>query len=236
MFVQACNQIRECIYGLMGHSRIGPNQVNATNGTGFMIAPGILVTAGHFCHVENDPSKPVHTKFEAIRSPDIGQGMENATFIATDAGRDIALLRLNNPRSTSRVQLECNKVPTGTSCGSLGFPLASVMFSPSGRIFNVFERFQGACISAYQISLDPSGRALRFYETDSLMYGGSSGCPGFLTDARVFGMHVASIVDPVSAQANATRPNQVAGNRLAISIWVPAADVRDFAIGNGIQL
>lgn len=236
MFVQACNQIRECIYGLMAISQIGPNQVTATNGTGFMVAPGIVVTAAHLCHVENDRSKPIHKLFEAIRSPDIGHNMERATLLAADSTRDIALLRIDNPRSTSQVLLECNKVSTGTGCGSLGFPLASVVFSPSGRMFNLVERFQGASISTYQTSKDPSGRTLCFYETDALMYGGSSGCPGFFTDGRVFGMHVASIVDPASAQANVAKPGQVAGNRLAISIWVPATEIRDFVLANGIEI
>lgn len=236
MFVEACNQLHQCIYGLMGLSQIGPNQVNATNGTGFMIVPGILATAAHLCHIENDPSKPIHNHFEAIRSPEIGQQMERATLIAEDALRDLALLKIENPRSTLQVQMECNIVPTGTSCGSLGFPLASVIFSQSGRMFNLVERFQGANISTYQTSISPTGRALGFYETDSLMYGGSSGCPGFLINAHVFGMHVASFVDPASAQTNAAKPSQVAGNRLAISIWVPATDIRDFAIANGIQL
>jgi len=238
MFVQACNQIRECIYGLMGLSQVDPNQLNITNCTGFMIAPGVLVTGGHFCYVDDDPTKPVRTRFDAIRSPDIriGQSMETAIFMAADARRDIALLRLDNPRSTSCVHLECNQVPTGTSCGSLGFPLASVASSPSGPIFNVFERFQGASISAYRTSMDPAGPELDYYETDSFMYAGSSGCPGFLADARVFGMHRGSMVDSVSAQANAAHPNQVAGNRLAISIWATAADIRDFAIANGVQL
>jgi S1-C subfamily serine protease len=206
MFVQACNQIRECIYGLMGLSQTGPNQVNVTNATGFMVVPGILVTAAHFCHVENDPSKDVHSHFEAIRSPDIGQHMQRIALIAADTVRDIALLRIDNPRSTSQVQLECDRVPTGTNCGSLGFPLASVVVSQSGKMFNLTERFQGASISAYQTSTTPTGRALSFYETDALMYGGSSGCPGFLIEARVFGMHVASVVDPMSAQANAAQP------------------------------
>jgi hypothetical protein len=201
-----------------------------------MIAPGVLATAAHFCHIENDPSKPVHNRFEAIRSPDIGQKMEDVTLIAEDTLRDLALLRIENPRSTLHVQLECNIVSTGTNCGSLGFPLASVIFSQTGRMFNLVERFQGANISTYQTSIAPTGRTLGFYETDSLMYGGSSGCPGFLVDGRVFGMHVASIVDQASAQANAAKPGQASGNRLAISIWVPSAEIRDFAIANGIQV
>jgi len=235
MFADASNQVRECIYGVTGLSQIG-NQLNATNGTAFMVAPGFLITAGHFCHVENDPVKPTHSRFEAIRSPDIGQQMESATFVAADSSRDIALLRIDNPRSTAHVQLICERVRTGTSCGSLGFPLATVLFLQTGRMFNLVERFQGASISAFQNQIDPSGRALNYYETDALMYGGSSGCPGFLANAQVFGMHVASIVDPTSAQVNASKPGQIGGNRLAISIWVPAADIREFAITNGVQM
>ena len=236
MFVHACNQIRECIYGLMGLSQAGPKQVRETNATGFMVAPGVLVTAAHFCHIDNDPSKPVHTLFEAIRSPDIGQRMERAALIAEDTVQDIALLRIENARSTSQVQLECKPIPTGTTCGSLGFPLASVRRSQSTYTFNLTERFQGASISAYQWSTDPSGRTLRFYETDALMYLGSSGCPGFLIDARVFGMHVACVVEPASVQVNAANPGRVGGNRIAISMWVPAADIREFATANGIQM
>lgn len=236
MFVDACSQIRECIYGLMGLSKIGPTQVNATNGTGFMVAPEFLVTAAHFCHVANDRSKPIHTKFEGIRSPDIGEKSETVEFVIEDVERDIALLRITNPRSTSSVSLECGIVPTGTSCGSLGFPLAAVIFSATGRRFNLTERFQGASISAYHPNHTPTGRTLQIYETDSLMYGGSSGCPGFLRDAKVFGMHLASIVDKASAQTNAASQDQASGNRVAISIWVPAADIRDFVTDNGVTL
>ena len=85
MFVQACNQIRECIYGVIGESQIGQNMVTGTNGSGFMIAPGVLVTAAHMCHSDNDFSKPLLQKFQAIRSPDVGQKMELITLIAGGA-------------------------------------------------------------------------------------------------------------------------------------------------------
>ena len=236
VFVQACSQIRECIYGLIGISVTGANQLNATNATGFTIAPGVLVTAAHFCHIENDPSKPLHGQFLAIRSPDIGQSFEVATLMAADTVRDVALLRIAQPRSSTRVQLECSKVPTGKSCGSLGFPLASVTFPPSGPKLGLVERFQRASISTYQLSPHPSGRTLHFYETDALMYSGSSGCPGFLEDARVFGMHVGSVTENTSAQTTPPGTGSVAGNRLAISVWVPAADIRTAALASGIQI
>jgi hypothetical protein len=144
-------------------------------------------------------------------------------------------LRVGDARSTASVGFVCDVVPTGTSCGSLGFPLATVVFGTKGRTFNLVERFQSSSISAYKAQIGPSGRALTLYETDALMYGGSSGCPGFLTDGTVFGVHVASIVDQTVARANAAQPGGNA-NRLAISIWVPAADVRDFAQANGVSL
>src|SRR6266404_5342846 len=109
MFVNACNQIRETIYGLNGLSQLGPNSVKASSGTGFMIAPGFLVTAAHLCHVDNDPAKPQHRLFEAIRSPDVEEPMETATFIAEDSQRDVALLRLAAPRSNACVALEPNQ-------------------------------------------------------------------------------------------------------------------------------
>jgi hypothetical protein len=227
MFVNACNQIRETIYGVMGLSVLATNQVAASNGTAFMIAPGIIATAAHLCHLNSDSTQPRHSQFEAIRSPDVGQSLEAATFIAEDTQRDIALLRLTSPRSNACVVLDVNRIPSGTPCGSLGFPLASVSFSQSGRLFNLVERFQSASVSAF-ISIAQSGQQLSQYETDSLMYPGSSGCPGFLENAKVFAMHVRSVMDQNAAQTSQTR--------ISISRWVPASDIRDFARTNGISV
>ena len=96
--------------------------------------------------------------------------------------------------------------------------------------FSLVERFQGARISAYHVQLHPSGRTLGYYETDRVMYKGSSGCPGFLDNAEVFGLHNASILEaPIGGtpQENA---------RLAISVWTPSADIAQFARQNGIQI
>jgi hypothetical protein len=142
MFVNACNQIRETIYGLVGVSQVGLT-INASSGTGFMIAPGILATAAHLCHVDGDVAKARQQSFEAIRSPDIGQRLETAAFVAEDTQTDIALLRLAAPRSTACVKLETNRVPTGTACGSLGFPpwQRCCFLRPAGRstFVNVFN-------------------------------------------------------------------------------------------------
>src|SRR5262245_15444529 len=197
MFANACTHVRECVYGLIGFSQVGPAQLNAGNATGFMVAPGFLATAAHFVHVDNDRAKPVHSVFEAIRAPDIGQQMERATLVAEDPTRDIAILQLATPRSNSSVTLEPNTIAPGTSCGFLGFPLAQVLFSQSGqqlvRNFNLVERFQSASVSAYGPRIQVASGPVNLYETDGLMYGGSSGCPAFLSDGRVFAMQMATV-------------------------------------------
>ncbi len=230
MFSSTCAKTREGIYGVMGTTVLPGNQLNVTNGTAFMIAPGILATAAHFVHVESQPSKPIHSAFEAIRAPDVGQKIETATFLAEDAVLDLALLQLQNPRSDSYLTLEPGEVPPGTRCGSLGFPLAQVTVKAGRKNFNLLERFQGAYISAVHPVTDPSGRQLAYYETDALMYEGSSGCPGFLTDGRVVGMQVKSIVEGKKTGSTAQR------TRLAISLWVRSPDIIAFAAYNGVTI
>ena len=234
MFSKACPQIRDSIYGVLGSSQLGAKGMTGSNATAYMIAPGILSTAAHFVHVENNPSKPIHTKFEAIRAPDIGQKMEIVKLIAEDPARDIALLRINNPRSNICVSLEANIVPIGTSCGSYGFPLAEVVFAKTGKTFSLVERFQGANISAVVPS--PSSQQISYYETDSLMYKGSSGCPGFLANGNVFGMHIRVRVERPKESSSSPKQTGQAETRLAISIWVPSMDIINFAKSNGITV
>jgi S1-C subfamily serine protease len=192
-----------------------------------MIAPGIVATAAHVIHDNLNVANPRHKMFRVIRAPDIGQQLETAQFIAEDIDRDLALLKLDNPRSVLTVTLNNGILPQGTSCGSIGFPLATV----NDKGFNLSLRFQGANISSYLPYPTPSGRLLYSYETDSLMYSGSSGCPGFDVDSTVFGMHNKVLLDPNTQQQQATQ-NQ--SNRLAISLWIPSTDITAFARNNGV--
>jgi hypothetical protein len=235
MFARACAIMHPAIYGLMSISPVGPSQAMATTGTAFMIVPGVLITAAHLLHAEGDVTKPLHTLFEAIGAPDIGLAMEPATLIAEDTHRDTALLRLQNARSTTCVALETSRVAIGTSCGSLGFPLAGIVSQPKGPSLSLAQRFQGANISAFHAHPNHAGHALDFYETDSPMYRGSAGCPGFLAGGEVFGMHIASVV----VQGTAARPSENGGapvDRLAIAIWVAAGEIALFAEANGFEL
>jgi len=223
MFQQACSAIRNAVYGIRSDTSIG-NRRNVTNGTAFMVAPGIIVTAAHVIHLESNSSNPRHNTIRAIRAPDVGQRTETAQFIAEDTIRDLALLQIDNPRSDQSVTLEQSVLPIGASCGSLGFPLATV----DERGFHLVLRFQGANISAFVTATDPFGRSLSFYETDALMYKGSSGCPGFIVNGNVFGLHNISLMEIPEG----SRPRQT--ERYAISRWVPSTDIITFARDNGV--
>lgn len=228
-FTKACSKIREATYGFKAFS-LNQNQFRASTGTAFMIAHGVVITAAHALHINNDINQPRHSTYQIIRAPDVGQQMEQCIFIAEDLERDIALLRVEHPHSTRCIQLEQKILAKGTPVGSLGFPLAYI---DQQGTFHLVERFQGAHISSYQNQIKPSGRELTFYETDTLMYKGSSGCPGFLVNAKVFGMHNASMIE---LQTGSNRQERNQETRLAISMWIPATDIIKFVKDNDITI
>jgi len=229
MFQDACLRIRESLYGVIGFGDIPIGEemrIAGSNGTGFMIAPGIIITAAHLTHIENDPKKPNYSKYAVIRAPDIYQNMEDAELIAEDPFRDIALLRIKNPRSRIHVTLEKKIILTGASCGSLGFPLAAVDFEQLKCDFT--PRFQGGHISIYGPQQTLQGRK-NVYETDTIMYTGSSGSPGFLVNGNVFGMSFKTLVQASLIGGTET-------SRLAITLWVPSMDIISFAKENDINI
>ncbi len=229
MFKEACSRIRNAVYGVAGTWQPDGLPVTFTNGTAFMIAPGVLITTAHLVHIGADLAQPVLSLFEAIRAPDIGHRLEEAELIAEDPVRDMALLRIPNSRSELSVRLLADRVPLGTSCGSLGFPLATIRLTGADKVFHLVERFQGMFISAFPTRVDAYGREVAYYETDVLMYKGSAGCPGFLTNANVFGMHTQSILGPIEQVAVPGGTQVQAEAPLAVSAWVPAADIITFA-------
>jgi len=255
MFQQACQTIREAVYGVKCSTLIGKNRANVSTSTGFMISPGVVATVSHGVHVENNFGKAVHQNFEVICARDIGQQTEPAQFIAEDTDKDIALLRVMTPRSTQSVVLAPNILGIGTSCGSLGFPLSFV--NPQNAQYCLLLRFQGAFISAFNREPSPSGGFLEYYETDSLMYNGSSGCPQFNVNGLVFGMQNKSRIN--APQTNLQSPHQnrqqrrqqerqhlkqqevtplepSPTDRFGISLSVPSTHIIAFARSNGINL
>lgn len=224
MFSKPSKKIRESTYGFLATSIIdekgSQKTINASNGTAFMIAPGYLVTAAHSIHQNNDRTKPVHQSFEFICAPNIGQQMEKAVLVTEDPIHDIALLKIENPKSTQSVTLAKGIIPPGTNCGFIGFPLSNVMFMQNGqRQLNLVERFQGAYISSYSKYSDQSGEK-SFYEIDTLMYSGSSGCPAFTVEGKVVGMQVASVMQK--------RKEDNQSERVAISLIICSTEIFKF--------
>ena len=136
------------------------------------------------------------------------------------------MISINDPNPTPVLKLCNKKIDTGTACGALGFPLASVSVINNQPAFNLVERFQGSFISAFQTFGMPGNKFLDFYETDSVVYGGSSGCPGFTVEGNIFGMVIGTASDGTK-QTNYTR--------LAISRWVPSMDIIAFANMHGFS-
>jgi len=229
MFREACRQNSGGIYGTLSSSQSG-NEKTWCNGTGFMIAPGILAMAAHCIHVENNSDNPRHKRIDVICASDIGKSLERAILIEEDCIRDIALLRIDNPRSTKCLHLEADFVERGTTCGSLAFPLSTTEFLSTGIEFNLVERFQSAYISAIINENPTSRRVISIYETNNLMYAGASGCPGFMVNGNVFGMLVGTRVN-----TSIINRKQIL-EQVAISLWVPSMDIINFAENNGIKL
>lgn len=227
MFEQSCIQNREGVYGILCNSQIG-NQVNFSNGTGFKVTENHVITAAHVLHQGSDPKKPIHNNFQVIRAPEVGNRLQSAQFVVENIAEDLALLRLDNPSTNFKLDLNKNKLNRGIPIGSLGFPLATVIPQQQGVKFNLNERFQGSYISGFFTGALDGENQVEFYETDSLMYKGSSGCPGFTEDGIVFGLHNRSITDPGNSQNNSPSA------RLSISLWVPSTTIIDFLSANGI--
>jgi len=227
MFAKQCLKNKKAIYGIKGASVVNSTQTNFTNGTAFMIAPGYLMTVAHVVHIENDINKAVHSHFEVINAEDIGQKMEKAVFVAEDTIRDVAILKIENAKHTDCLVFDNQIISMGTPCGSLGFPLSGIIIDAQKRVnFNLTLRFQGSNLSSFN-TVNESGRKMSYYETDALMYRGSSGCPCFTENGKVFGMQSRTAADqdqPGSLKSEASR--------LSISILVPSEDMIKFAEKN----
>lgn len=160
--------------------------------------------------------------------------MIDTEFVAEDRELDLAILRLPEGYGNSLLELLQDQVPVGTTCGALGFPLSSVSVTQNKKMFNLDLRFQGAYVSSFQTLRTPSGSDLSVYETDSLMYKGSSGCPGFLKDGNCFGMHNKSRVENPTSGGTGPLPGRE--TRLAISLWVSSMTIIDYLNAQGIEV
>lgn len=232
MFASACAKNRESIYCVANRSIVKGSHF-ASLGSGFTIAPSILATAGHLLHLDNDVNKPRHQGFNVIRAPDVGQIPEYASLIAEDPAHDIALLKINSPRSNEFLEMEPNQMPIGTTCGSLGFPFGRLERTQQEFLLRFGERFRGSYVSSFQEYPLENGAIADFYEIDTIMCDGSSGCPIFLANCRVIGMQSHS---PKGRSDPDTSKGCDDNTRLSMSLLVPSMDIIRFARKTGINI
>jgi len=225
MFERATAQVRESLYGIWARTREGETMHHST-GTGFMISPGFIVTNSHVLRRRGKDT--LHDELLVIRSPDVGMNCEAAKVIADDRARDLAILKVEKPRSVQCVKLFEGFVQSGTSMGSLGFPLSTVQHGDTGDVYNLIERSQGSFVSAKFVE-DVSGRKITWYEVDREMYEGSSGCPGYIADGRVIAVNC-KVRREVDEDENVPLEKR---HRLEISLWIPSPDVISFARAYG---
>ena len=226
MFRKTCKTVRGSIYGVLCQSPLGKDQINFGNGTAFMIAPNICATASHVLHVDGDRTKPLHQKVEVIKSTDVGSPMKQAKIIAEDLERDLALIEISDSTSSIPLNLYSTIIDSGTSCGALGFPMAEISVINGQIAFSLVERFQGSYVSAFQKFMLRKDVLLDFYEIDAVVYGGSSGCPAFTVEGKIFGMVIgtASTEDDTKSKV-----------RIAITRLVPSIDIIAYAKAKGIK-
>ena len=225
MFQSSCKSIRESLFGIRSSSKKEDGQMTFGTGTGFLIAPNVCVTASHVIHQNGDWRLPIQSNLQVIRAPEIGGQMKKAELIADFPNKDLAFLRIEHSPDVPVVELSVDERQRGEQVGSLGFPLATMKRFRQQQAFVLIERFQSGFISA-RYRENRGGTPLNIIETDTNIYSGSSGCPGFTTDAKVFGLLSATKTD---------RSQKGEAYRLAIAMWIPSIEIIDAARVAGIR-
>jgi len=233
MFTNAITRNREAIYAVLASSPVPPNAITPSIGSAFMVAPGLLVTAAHCLDGAAGERADAQPTFSVIRAPDIGRKAEPVSVAARDDRRDVALLRIEAPRSTACLRLLEDRIPVGTRCGSSGFPRIAVDAPPAVPGISLIELFQGAEICAFVDATGLDGAPAARYETDSPMYGDAAGCPGFLPSGAVFGMYSRFVPVPSGPAGPSDAERHT---RTGVSLWVPSMELVAVARAHGAAL
>lgn len=140
---------------------------SGATGSGFLIAPDLVVTAAHM------------VRDASAISIAFGRTSVNATVLGTNDIADIALVRTENPVQGHQFQLRKTEPPIGTDVAALGFPL--------GRPFTLTK----GTVSALDAEQDIGSRVLRnLIQTDAAINHGNSGGPLITQDGQVSGVVV----------------------------------------------
>jgi len=188
MFANACVLLQPAVYSVCVTSATDRGENAVSLGTGFMIAPGVLVTVAHLL-ARHAPNKDCEVQ---VCQPRSGADLPytQARVWAQDASRELLLLETEPTAAVAHLMLAA--VPSGTSCGVLGYPHSQLRW-PEGpqKAIGVSAqiRFRAVHIAAaYPQRLALDQPVFAGYELDTTVFLGTSGAPVFLTDGRVLGM------------------------------------------------
>lgn len=233
MFTSSFNSNHGRSYGILSRSSTAPDAqgqviISHGYGSGFAIAPGIIVTAAHVLYPEGRYSNTRFQTIEVMRAPDIGNGGVplSAAILAESHQHDIAILQISNPSSKDSVQLTRGLPTIGKNVGAIGFPdtIISHTVNNGHNFFNVSFHlsFVGSHISRSLYNANFENGQVQVFSTDGNVYEGASGGPVFLTNGHVCGMQVGY---------SRNQKNE----RQSFTNCVPASAIIDFATANGIK-
>lgn len=146
-------------------------------GSGFVAAPGVVVTNAHVVAGVADVF---------VREPSHDDALEEVTVIAFEPELDLAVLRVEGLVGAP-LRLATEDLPRGTGGAVIGYPGAGSLTVVPAAVRRLFE---------------PTGRDIygrgevdrRLYELDAKIRGGNSGGPFVLPDGRVAGVVFANSV------------------------------------------
>ena len=233
MFISAFQNVQSSAYGILGQSSVsvagqpGPG-FTFDYGTGFAIAPGIILTAAHVIHSQGMFANKIHSNLLVMHATDIAAGRPplNATLLAESNDNDIALLKISGSNNNDYVRFHRQIPPIGSSVGAIGFPDTHMIQSVKNGVTNFQFTFQLTFVGSFvsrMINFGYQGRNISGFATDGNVYEGASGGPVFLRDGAVCGMQVGYAM-------NAKRERQ------SYTHCIPSEQLIAFANKHGVKI
>ncbi|MGG6262914.1 S1C family serine protease [Leptolyngbya sp. AN03gr2] len=142
------------------------------SGTAFVVKNGYVLTSAHVA--QNGRVRFFDQTGTAVK----------AQFIGSNRITDVALFRLNNPKSFSPLQLgDSSMALVGEAVIALGMPMNQDFTATSG------------ILSAKNRVIDPQNSQVLFLQTDAAINPGSSGGPLLNAQGEVIGINTAMVSD-----------------------------------------
>jgi S1-C subfamily serine protease len=164
-------------------------------GTAFAVNhKGHMLTCAHVTMKQIAGGPLVELDEIRVFQPELGPTMHKATVVDRDAGRDIALLKIDDAGvKTAPAFFTRERIPWGRACCAFGHPLSVI--DAGTQMMRVFTRAAGGMVSMpYEGPIEPGGKAVDLYELDFFTHGGASGGPVFLRSGDVFAFVRASLL------------------------------------------